>query len=56
MIRTVIYWLFCLLSITLMLVCWNIYSGPPRRFQDLAIDLLHRHAAGFKLRWCCYRS
>ncbi len=43
LLRTAIYWLFCLLSVALMLICWAAYSGPPRRFVDLATDLLFRN-------------
>lgn len=42
--RTTLYWLFCLLSISLMVICWNVYTGPPRRFVDLALDLYYRYA------------
>ena len=44
MVRMVFYWLFCLLAVVLMIVCWNVYSGPPRRFVDLFLDLYHRYA------------
>lgn len=32
MARVVLYWFVCLLSITLMLLCWRIITGPPRMF------------------------
>jgi hypothetical protein len=41
--RTAIYWMFCLFSISLMLICWNAYTGPSRRFVDLVADLFHRY-------------
>lgn len=44
MLRTAIYWLFCLISISLMLICWSAYSGPSRRFVDLATELYFRYA------------
>lgn len=44
MLRVVMYWLFCLLTVTLMLVCWSVVSGPPRRFSVLVADLYHRYA------------
>jgi hypothetical protein len=44
MVRMVFYWLFCLLSVVLMIVCWNVFSGPPRRFVDLYLDLYYRYA------------
>lgn|SRR5262245_39344981 len=43
MVRMTFYWLFCLLSIVLMIVCWNVYAGPPRRFVDLFLDLYYRY-------------
>lgn len=44
MLRVVMYWLFCLLTITLMLVCWNVITGPPRRFLPIATELYQRYA------------
>ncbi|MDX1946843.1 MAG: hypothetical protein SFU86_15685 [Pirellulaceae bacterium] len=38
------YWLFCLLSITLLLVCWTVASGPPRRSAEVAHELYLRYA------------
>jgi hypothetical protein len=46
MLRTASYWLFCLLSVALMLICWSAYNGPPRRFVDLATECLHRYGPG----------
>jgi hypothetical protein len=43
MFRVACYWLFCLLGIVLMVICWNVYTGPPRRFAELAVDLYHRY-------------
>jgi hypothetical protein len=43
MMRTAWYWLFCLLSISLMLICWDAYHGPSRRFIDLASELYFRY-------------
>jgi hypothetical protein len=44
LVRVAIYWLFCLLSITLMLICWRVYSGPPQRFFDLLAAIFQQHA------------
>jgi hypothetical protein len=44
MLRMIVYWLFCLLSICLMLICWNAFTGPSRRFIDLTSDLYFRYA------------
>ena len=30
--RVVLYWFFCLITITLMLLCWRILTGPARMF------------------------
>jgi len=43
MLRVTGYWMFCLLSISLMLICWSAYTGPSRPFIDLATDLYHRY-------------
>ena len=43
LLRAAVYWLFCLISISLMLLCWSAYSGPPRRFIDLTTDLYYRY-------------
>lgn len=32
-VRVVLYWVVCLISITLMLLCWQVLSGPPRPFR-----------------------
>lgn len=44
MLRVVGYWLFCLLTNSLMLLCWNIVSGPPRRFTTIALEMYSRYA------------
>jgi hypothetical protein len=44
MLRVGYYWLFCLLSIALMVLCWSVYTGPPRSFRELFVDLYQRHA------------
>jgi hypothetical protein len=37
--RVVMYWFFCLLGITLMLLCWQIVTGPARPFYWHLEDL-----------------
>jgi hypothetical protein len=44
MMRVATYWSFCLLSIMLMVLCWSVYTGPPRRFAELFVELFHRYA------------
>jgi hypothetical protein len=43
LLRATIYWAFCLISISLMVLCWSAYLGPPRRFVDLMTDLYFRY-------------
>jgi hypothetical protein len=43
MMRVVVYWFFCLLSIALMLVCWKAMTGPSRRFIDLAAEIFDEY-------------
>ena len=41
--RTAIYWMFTLFSMSLMLICWNAFTGPKVRFIDLVADLFDRY-------------
>jgi hypothetical protein len=41
--RTILYWLFCLFSVSLMLLCWESLVGPRRSFFVVAGELLHRY-------------
>ena len=43
LLRTAVYWLFCLLSTALMLICWSAYTGPSQRFVDLATETFERY-------------
>lgn len=47
LLRVGCYWLFCLLSITLMLICWEALTRPPQRYFDLFVDFYHRYAPAF---------
>ena len=31
-LRVALYWVFCLLTVALMLLCWRILTGPARLF------------------------
>jgi hypothetical protein len=42
LLRTAVYWLFCLLSVSLLLIFWSAITGPDRRFVDLATDVYYR--------------
>lgn len=44
MFRVSCYWLFCLLGISLMILCWTAISEPPRPFFELFRQLLGRYA------------
>jgi hypothetical protein len=46
MLRAAVYWLFCLMSVSLMLICWSAYTGPSRRFIDLVTELFYRYGPG----------
>jgi hypothetical protein len=37
--RVVLYWLVCLIGITLMLLCWRIVTGPARMFYTHFDDM-----------------
>ena len=41
--RTILYWLFCLFSVSLMLLCWESLVGPRRSFFVTVGELLHRY-------------
>jgi hypothetical protein len=45
--RTVLYWFFCLFSVSLMLLCWESLVGPRRSFFVIAGELLHRYGPAF---------
>src|SRR5688572_2852891 len=44
MLRVASYWMFALLSITLMLLCWNVMTGPSRRFVEILLEMFNRYA------------
>jgi methyl-accepting chemotaxis protein len=37
--RVVVYWILCLITITLMLLCWDIVTGPARMFYTHFDDM-----------------
>ena len=37
--RVVFYWVLCLITITLMLLCWRIVTGPARLFYTHFSDM-----------------
>ncbi len=38
-LRVILYWAFCLITITIMLLCWRIMTGPARLFYTHFNDL-----------------
>jgi len=38
-VRVVLYWVVCLITITLMLLCWRIVTGPARLFYTHFDDM-----------------
>jgi hypothetical protein len=44
LLRVAMYWVFCVFSVTLMIVCWNAFSGPPRGFFELFREIYPRYA------------
>ena len=43
-LRAALYWFYCLLSVSLMVLCWSIFHGPKRPFSAIASDLLINYA------------
>ncbi len=44
-IRVVCYWMICLVTITLMLLCWRIVTGPARLFYTHLDDMWFHYGA-----------
>lgn len=44
-VRVVFYWAVCLIGISLMLLCWQILSGPPRPFSAHLGDMWSHYGA-----------
>ena len=42
-VRVILYWVVCLITITLMLICWRIVTGPARPFYTHFDDLWFFH-------------
>ncbi len=40
--RAIIYWCFCLMSVSLLVLAWSMYSGPPRPFSIVVQESLIR--------------
>src|SRR5262245_61042047 len=44
MVRVVVYWVYCLFTISLLLIWWNLFSGSSREFMDVLADVYKRFA------------
>ena len=44
LVRTAIYWFFCLFSVVTMLIVWRVVSGPTAFFADQLSELWQRFA------------
>lgn len=41
--RAVLYWVVCLLTVTLILLCWRVLTGPVRLFHQHLGDMWYIH-------------
>ena len=44
MVRVVAYWIYCLFTISLMLIWWDMFAGPARPFMLVLGDVYQRFA------------
>ena len=44
MMRVVAYWIYCLFTISMLLIWWNLFAGPPRQFMLVLADVYQRFA------------
>lgn len=44
MVRVVAYWVYCLFTISLMLIWWDMFAGPARPFMLVLADVYRRFA------------
>ena len=44
-LRVAVYWVFCLLTLTLMLLCWRILTGPARLFYTHFDDMWYYYGS-----------
>jgi hypothetical protein len=47
MLRVLLYWLYCQLATTLLVVCWSVVTGPPRRFVTVIGDVQENYWPAF---------
>jgi hypothetical protein len=44
LVRTAIYWLLCMVTVTLAVLCWRVFSGPPRLFYTHMEEMWSQYA------------
>ena len=44
MMRVVAYWIYCLFTISMLLIWWDLFAGPPRQFMLVLADVYQRFA------------
>ena len=44
LIRVVTYWIYCVFTISLLLIWWEAFAGPPREFMTVVRDIYQRFA------------
>lgn len=42
--RVIAYWVYCLFTISLLLIWWDAFAGPPREFMTIVSDVYQRFA------------
>ena len=47
--RCVVYWLYCLLTVSVMMFGWTLYHSPPRPLGELTLELLEKFAPALAL-------
>ena len=43
LLRIILYWMFCFVSISVLLICWEFFTGSSSRMIDLVSRLYYRY-------------
>jgi hypothetical protein len=43
LLRIILYWMFCFVSLSAILICWEVFTGPSQRMIDLVSKLYFRY-------------
>jgi hypothetical protein len=43
LLRIILYWMFCFVSLSAILICWEVFTGPSQRMIDLISKLYFRY-------------